>query len=293
MNNLLELDERAEKLTIDLPTAGIQLSALAWGPPGGRPVFALHGWLDNAASFSPLSPYLEGCRLVAVDLPGHGGSGQLPLSSWIHYPDYLPLLLEALDRLGWDQCTLLGHSLGAGLATLIAALFPQKVSALAAIEGIGPLTAPADQALTSLRRSLTQLRRHPDRKLPTYSSCEAAISARHQAGDLSLEAARILASRNLVEKGDGVGWRTDPRLTLRSPVYLMEEQVLAILEGVEAPTLLIKGDRGLLVGRPEITERCQRFDKLEIVELSGGHHLHMDDAKAVGTVITDFFQREG
>lgn len=293
MNNLPPPDLSAEQLTIDLPTAGIALSALAWGPAGGRPVFALHGWLDNAASFFPLSPYLTGCRLVAVDLPGHGHSDRLPLSSWIHYPDYLPLLLEALDQLGWDRCLFLGHSLGAGIAAVMAALVPERVRALAAIEGMGPLTAPADQALSALRRAIKQLSRYPDRQLPTYSNRETAVTARHQAGDLSYQAARILSVRNLVERGDRVGWRTDPRLTLKSPVYLMEEQVLAILEGVKTPTLLIKGDRGLLVDRPETTERCQRVDNIAVVELAGGHHLHMDDPEAVGTVIADFFRQAG
>ena len=41
----------------------------------GKPLLiALHGWLDNGASFLPLAPYLADFHLVCVDLPGHGHS---------------------------------------------------------------------------------------------------------------------------------------------------------------------------------------------------------------------------
>ena len=51
---------------------GISLAAVEWGDPDGLPVIALHGWLDNAASFAPLAARLEGVRLIALDLAGHG-----------------------------------------------------------------------------------------------------------------------------------------------------------------------------------------------------------------------------
>ncbi|MFY0450190.1 alpha/beta hydrolase, partial [Xanthomonas codiaei] len=43
---------------------------------GPRRILALHGWLDNAASFVPLSAHLQApdLDLVLLDLPGHGHS---------------------------------------------------------------------------------------------------------------------------------------------------------------------------------------------------------------------------
>ena len=51
---------------------GQKIAAKVWGNEAGIPTLALHGWLDNAASFEPIAPLLEQCHLVAVDLPGHG-----------------------------------------------------------------------------------------------------------------------------------------------------------------------------------------------------------------------------
>ena len=54
------------------------LRVLTWGEEDAPPVLALHGWLDNAASFIPLAAHLDGIRLVAIDAPGHGRSGHYP-----------------------------------------------------------------------------------------------------------------------------------------------------------------------------------------------------------------------
>ena len=55
---------------------GLKLAGLSWGDPSGRPLLALHGWLDNAASFSQLAPLLTDFYVVAVDLTGHGQSAR-------------------------------------------------------------------------------------------------------------------------------------------------------------------------------------------------------------------------
>ncbi|HQC73883.1 MAG TPA: alpha/beta hydrolase, partial [Candidatus Competibacteraceae bacterium] len=63
---------------LELSTPYLRLAARAWGPADGLPVLAVHGWLDNAASFDALAPLLPELRLVALDLPGHGHSAHRP-----------------------------------------------------------------------------------------------------------------------------------------------------------------------------------------------------------------------
>ena len=65
-------------VTVELATGAGTLRGLRWGSTGDAPILALHGWLDNAASFVRLAPLLADADVVAIDLPGHGYSDHSP-----------------------------------------------------------------------------------------------------------------------------------------------------------------------------------------------------------------------
>ena len=91
----------ASAAEIRLPTGRGELAALRAGTPGGPPLLALHGWLDNAASFEPLFAELAGFDLVALDLAGHGVLAHCVAGYDYVYLDWLHDVLDALDVLGW------------------------------------------------------------------------------------------------------------------------------------------------------------------------------------------------
>ncbi len=64
------------EFSVDIPLG--RITGLRAGAEGTPKVLALHGWLDNAASFVPLAAQLADIDLVAPDLPGHGHSAHLP-----------------------------------------------------------------------------------------------------------------------------------------------------------------------------------------------------------------------
>ena len=108
-------------------------------------------------------------------------------------------MLAAADALRWPSFHLLGHSLGAGIASLIAAARPQRVQSLLLIELIGPNTMANEQSLAQLQRALTQRKELEDKPLRVFAQPEQAIRARQKAGDISHQAAETLDAR--VETG--------------------------------------------------------------------------------------------
>ena len=275
---------------LELQTPWLRLAARAWGPSGGLPVLAVHGWLDNAASFDVLAPLLPGMRLVAVDLTGHGRSGHRPFGAHYHFVDFIPDMVAAADALGWDRFAVLGHSMGGGIASFMAAILPERITRVAMIEGLGPPTSNPADGPADLLKSMKQMNALPHKRPPIYPNVDAAIQARCEASGLSWSAATILVERGLQPVGDGYGWRTDPRLRFVSPLYLSEPQILAYMERIQVPALLICGADGYLVKRAYMQERYARITDLTVKILPGGHHLHLEDPEPCASLLAPFLE---
>ncbi len=276
---------------IELALPHLTLRALAWGR-GRTRVLALHGWLDNAASFSALAPRLDDVELVAVDLPGHGHSDHRAAGAYYHYVDYLGDVLGAADALGWDRFTVLGHSLGAAVASVLAAAVPERVDQAWLVEGLGPIATAESKALELLRQALRDREAIAAKSLRVFAGLEVAIAARRQANGLSEAAARALVERGTRRTEGGFVWSSDPRLTLTSAIRLSEAQILAYLAGIACPTLLVLADPSPpYFTRETVERRCAVVPRIERVALPGTHHLHLEDPGPVAAAIADFRTR--
>jgi pimeloyl-ACP methyl ester carboxylesterase len=251
----------------------------------------MHGWLDNAASFVPLMPYLREFDVVALDLPGHGASSHRASGYDYAFVDWIHDALDALDVLGWKSARLLGHSMGAAIATLVAASAPERVEKMALIEALGPLAGAATTAGTRLREAVTARRTAAQRPRRVIANLETAVKARLAVGDMGDAAARLIVARNLEAVEGGWRWRSDPRLVLPSHLRITEEAALSIVRAVEAPTLLIAADPP----PPYFTaamrdERVAQLRDGRQVVLPGGHHLHMEQPEVVAPLLLDFLR---
>jgi len=273
---------------IRVRTPHLSFAARRWGGSGGNPVLAMHGWLDNAATFDAVAPLLSDLDLVALDMAGHGLSDYRPAGVRYHYLDYVADAIEVVDALGWERFSLLGHSLGAGIASFVAAVAPDRVDKLALIEGLGPLSADPDGAPEQLAQSIAQTARLPKKRVPRYMTFDEAAEARSQAGALNLESARLLTARGAKISDGTVTWRTDPRLTVKSAFYLSEDQVMAFLGRIRAPTQLIIGESGYLVPRDYMEARYRKIHDLRIERVPGRHHLHLDDPAPIARLLQGF-----
>ncbi|MGW3950985.1 alpha/beta hydrolase [Streptomyces sp. NPDC004752] len=123
-------------------------------PPGARPAGVLglptllvHGLWDNAETWVHQLPQLRGrCRTVAVDLCGHGRTG--PLAGGWSTERHADDLARLLEQLGTGPVVVVGHSMGASVASVLAARRPDLVRALVALD---PDYAGADDSRNRLR----------------------------------------------------------------------------------------------------------------------------------------------
>lgn len=266
----------------------IELAAHLYGPEDGVPVIALHGWLDNAASFARLAPLLPGLRIVALDFAGHGHSDHRPPGGSYAIWDYAHDVLQVAEQFGWQRFSLLGHSMGAIVSVLLAGAMPERIERLALIDGLIPYTGEADTAPQKLGEALKAQLALAGKSKPVYAEFDRAVQARMRGvGAVSREAAELLAQRGLMPVPGGYTWRTDSRLTLPSPLRLTHAHALAFVRNLQCPARLVMAQQGMLLAQPEITQMIEGLP-VEAMQLPGGHHLHLDDEVGAGLVADCF-----
>lgn len=268
------------------------LEGLHWSNPGAPKVLCLHGWLDNAASFVPLAPYLKDFDLLALDFAGHGFSSHRPETNHYYFPEHLYDVDAALDELGWDTCHIIGHSMGGGVASCFASALPEQVKRLVLLDAVGILTLPTDQTARQLRLSMKSVRKSRSFLKP-YESVEEAMRARQKNSPLSDNAARLLCERSLEHTGDYYQWRTDPRLNWRSPQLLSDAQALDLLAAIRSPTLVLTSASVLdYLGEDMMHQRLAAIADCTHITDDGHHHFHMEQPQHVGAHITGFLQQQ-
>ena len=283
----IERDAALKELTI--PTKNLELTAIEWGNENLTPVIALHGWLDNAASFIPIADYLNNLRIIAIDMPGHGKSQHRSGVNAYHFIDYATDIILAADSLGLEQFSLLGHSLGAAVSGIIASIVPDRIQRLAMVEGLAPVANSAEKIVDQLRKHVESVS-HTRGTPRVFEKIDDAARVRQKAGYMSLPSARLLVRRNLTEVEGGYSWHTDRCLRLPSPLYLAEEHVSEYLKRIECEVLLIRSDEGIIRNWDSLKGREQHLSNLTVIDVAGGHHCHMDDPELIATHVSPFFQ---
>jgi len=144
-----------------VPVPGGELTVARWGD-GPVNVVAVHGISASHRAWSAVAEHLEHITLVAPDLRGRGASGSLPgpFGMAVHAQD----VIAALDHMGLREFVAAGHSMGGYVVLELAALAPERVSAVVLVDGgLAGAPPPGDidrlleatlgPALARLRRS--------------------------------------------------------------------------------------------------------------------------------------------
>src|SRR5712671_2144210 len=111
----------------ELEAAGLRLRYLELGEGDSVPVVLLHGFGADLNTWMFTQPALaEGRRVIALDLPGHGGSTK---DVGAGNPESLTEVVEnAADMLGLERVHLVGHSMGGAIGALLALRRPERAA---------------------------------------------------------------------------------------------------------------------------------------------------------------------
>lgn len=281
----------------EVPSLGLRLAVRTWRTDAARvservsaePLLALHGWMDNAGTFEALLPLIDtdsDCH--ALDFSGHGLSSHRPVGSDYYIWSYVEEVHALMEALGPGRCRLMGHSMGGAVAALVAALYPERVSAVVLLDAGGPLSTEAEALPEQMRQAFDDKRRIQQREMRYYATREAALAARTRRG-LGQQAAALLGERGIAHCSQGYYWSVDRQLQRVNPLSLTEAQVRTFMARIEAPVLLV-GSGETLSEKPWFAgERLDCISHLTRQILDGGHFQHLEgQVPAVARCINRF-----
>jgi pimeloyl-ACP methyl ester carboxylesterase len=260
----------------ELSLHGERVTYRACGDEGPL-IVLLHGITGSSETWEPVIPLLaESARVIAPDLLGHGDSakpqtGDYSLGSWAAG------VRDLLVALGHDRATVVGHSLGGGVAMQFAYQFPERCERLVLVDsgGLGQEVHPMLRAIA----------------LPGAEHVLPLIVSPwvRKAGDglLGLLAkVRLQLASDYQESWAGLGTLCDPDTrrafvhTVRAVVGIDGQRVSAIERlylAEQVPTLLLWGEDDCVIPAHHAQEAREHIpgSHLELVR-GAGHFPHRD-----------------
>lgn len=276
---------------------GLRAHVRIWGDAAAPALFMLHGWMDVSASFQFLVDALSReWRVIAPDWRGFGQSQWNHHSYW--FPDYVADLDALLAHYSPDApARLVGHSLGGNAVCLYAGIRPQRVAAVASLEGFGLHVSDPAEAPDRYAKWLDQLRAGP--AFNRYAD-RGELAARLRRGNprLSAERAAFMAEHLGQEQQDkSVVMAGDPFHRLPNPILYRLDDAKSCWRRTTAPVLWLAARDSFVMqgfadeaGEAEFRDRVACFRDIQVVTLEdAAHNLHHDQPEQVAQHLEAFF----
>lgn len=253
----------------------------------GPPVVALHGFTGSASTWVLLAAAAyEEFTVVAVDLPGHGGSDAPDDPDCYSMEAHVRSLAELLDHLGLQRVHWLGYSLGGRIALSAAIALPQRTASLV-LESASPGLAAAEERAARVvedERLADWIEEVGVERFADYWQTISlwASQARLPAATRDrLRAQRLTNSpAGLANSLRGVGTGAQPALHDR-------------LGEMSAPALLIVGEEDAKYAAiAQEMHRAVAQSRLEVIA-EAGHAAHLEQPQRFNQIVLEFLRSVG
>ncbi len=239
---------------------GITLQYVEQGDPSGIPMLLLHGVTDSWRSFEPVLSFMPASiRAFALTQRGHGDASRPPTG--YRYTDFAADAAVFMDAMGLESAVIVGHSMGRAIAQRFAIDQPGRTLGLVLMgafagdaenpivvevaEAVSMLTDPIDPGFVREFQVSTLAQPVPPEFLETIVQESLKVPARV--------------------------WRA-------AFVGLREDDVAAELGKINAPTLVVSGDRDGFGSMREVEVRTRQIPGARLAVYHGaGHGFHWEE----------------
>ncbi len=261
----------------------LRLHYVDWGNEGAPPLLLVHGGRDHCRNWDWVARALrDDYHIVAPDLRGHGDS-QWVVGANYAMVDYVYDIAQLLHQKRLLPLTVIGHSLGGAISVQYSGIFPENVTRLVSIEGLGPpakmIEARAGKPVHERMRDWMEAGRALSGRMPRrYATLEDALRRMQEENPhLSEEQARTLTIHGVNQNEDGsYSWKFDNYVRGHSPYSFNLDEAHQLRERITCPTLLVRGTESW-ASDPEADGRARHFHDARVLNVeNAGHWVHHD-----------------
>lgn len=235
----------------------------------GRDVIILHGWGANIITVVPIVNILKDrFRVHALDLPGFGESEEprKPLDSF----EYADIVRDYMDRMKIEKVILIGHSFGGKLSIILGNKYPERVEKIVLVNSAGLI---------------------PKRGPKYYIKVYSFKAMRYVYKNMFFWLKDEKKLEKFYKKFGSTDYQESSGVMRKILVTVVNENLLALLEDIKAPTLLIWGDEDtstpLYMGK--IMENKIKDSGLVVLE-GTGHYSYLDDYQKFTRILRNFLK---
>ncbi len=273
----------------------LRLHYVDWGNEDAPTLLLIHGGRDHCRNWDWVAEELkDDYHIIAPDLRGHGDSAWMVGGSY-NQIDYVYDIAQLLRQTTRTPVTIIGHSLGGSISLQYAGLYPETVTKLVAIEGMGPppelIKERIEQPIADrLHLWVEDLRKLSGRMPRRYPSLEDAYERMQTENPhLTETQARHLTIHGSAQNEDGTySWKFDNYVRTFPPIGIDFEQQYKLWERITCPTLLVRGTESW-ASDPEKDGRAAHFQNATVVNIQkAGHWVHHDQLSRFMKITRDF-----
>jgi len=277
----------------------LRLHYVDWGNAGAPVLVLVHGGRDHCRNWDWVAEDLRrDWHIIAPDLRGHGDS-EWSRDGTYTMAGYIYDLAQLVHQLKVANVSIIGHSLGGNIALRYTGLYPESVSKLIAIEGLGPSPKKLRERQAKpfpdrLRDWIAEQRSLSGRLARRYASIEDALKRMQEENThLSPEQARHLTVHGVNQNEDGTySWKFDNYVRSWPPYDMRSTDIETLWRRISCPTLLVYGKESW-ASNPADDGRAQAFATAGIVTIAkAGHWVHHDRLDEFLALTRDFLARK-
>jgi len=292
--------EVSEKHNIEQKFINVHGSKITYLEIGkGKTVIYIHGNPTSSYLWRNVMPHVaQTHRNIAIDLIGMGNSDKPDIN--YTFADHYRYVSGFIDALGVNSVILVGHDWGAALAWEYARRNPERVSALAFMEGVLPpaFPVPSFEAMGKDMGGMFRAFKDPvqgtqmviednmfvEQLLPNMINRklgEVAMNS-YRAPFISKESRKpiLVWPREVPIAGE-------PKSTVNALGMIGD-----FMSKTKMPTLLLYADPGVIISREAVSWYIDKISNLETAFIGQGlHFIQEDQPDAIGLAIADWLRR--